>query len=244
MKLEFLVPSQAKQAQEKRYPLIIPIGTIEYHGSHCAFGCDGLISEGLADKLSKEREIVIAPTIWYSPTSYAVAGMESGSIHVDCDCFESYVTYILKHLLYGGWRNIYLLIHHQYEAENLLPMTLACMKAGKKVVFDYLESTRGLGWWGNNDNKHFYENLEAHENPWNWISVLPCMSKRAQEETGYDHAGEYETSILMELFPEAVKLPLLNDTDEWYVQGAENASVELGKKMVDISLEDLRQRIQ
>ena len=104
MKLEFTVQSQAKEAQDKHYPLIITVGTIEYHGPHCAYGCDGLIAQGLTERLANERNIVIAPTIWYSPASYAVAGVDSGTIHVDCDCFEQYVEYILKHLIYSGWK--------------------------------------------------------------------------------------------------------------------------------------------
>ena len=244
MKLEFAVPSQIKEAQKKLYPLIIPVGTIEYHGPHCAYGCDGLIAQGLVDKLSLEREIFIAPTIWYSPASYAVAGIESGSIHVDCDCFETYVEYVLQHLVYSGWKNIYMLIHHQYEDENLLPMTLACMKAGKKVIFKYMDETKGLGWWGNKENETFYETLQEGENPWNWINVLPCMSKEAQHATGYDHAGKYEASMLMALYPEALKMDLLPMSNEWFIQSAKDASIELGNKMVELSMKDLRERIK
>ena len=244
MKLEFTVPTQVKAAQKNLYPLIIPVGTIEYHGPHCAYGCDGLIAQGLVEKLAEERDIVIAPTIWYSPASYAVAGMDSGSIHVDCDCFEAYVGYILKHLVYSGWKKIYLLIHHQYEDENLLPMTLACMKAGKKVIFEYMEHTKGLGWWGKKESEHFYKTLQEGENPWNWIKVLPCMSKEAQKATGYDHAGKYEASILMALYPEAIDIELLPQSDEWFIQSAKDASLGLGKKMIDLSMKDLRERIK
>ena len=244
LKLEFAVPSQVKEAQDRLYPLIIPVGTIEYHGPHCAYGCDGLIAQALAEKLAEEREVVLAPTIWYSPASYAVAGMDSGTIHVDSDCFETYVEYILKHLVFSGWKNTYLLIHHQYEDENLLPMTLACMKAGRKVIFEYMEKTKGLGWWGKKENETFYETLKEGENPWYWITVLPCMSKEAQRATGYDHAGKYETSMLMALYPEAIKLELLPLGDEWFIQSAKEASKELGEKMVELSMKDLRNRIK
>jgi creatinine amidohydrolase len=244
MKLELAVPSQVKEAQKMSYPLIIPVGTIEYHGPHCAYGCDGLIAQGLAEKLATERAVVIAPTIWYSPASYAVAGMSSGTVHVDCDCFEAYVGYTLRSLICSGWKSIYMLIHHQYEDENLLPMTLACMKAGKKVIFEYMESTKGMGWWGKNEFEHFYDDLQEGEMPWNWITVLPCMSKAAQKATGYDHAGKYEASMLMALCPEALKLNLLPQSDEWFIRSAKDASLELGSKMVELSMKDLRTRIR
>ena len=55
------------------------------------------------------------------------------------------------------WRkNIYLLIAHQ--TEDYMPMTLACMKAAKKLIMETLEKEKGYGWWGNRENKDFYEN--------------------------------------------------------------------------------------
>ncbi|MHB1346558.1 MAG: creatininase family protein [Candidatus Humimicrobiaceae bacterium] len=243
MKLEFSFPSQTKQAQKNNDPLVIPIGTIEYHGPHCAYGCDGLIAQGLAEKLSETKKIMVAPTIWYSPASYAVAGMDAGSVHIDVDCFEDYVYYTLKSFLYSGWKNIYLLIHHQYEEENLLPMTLACMKASKKLIFEYLDQTKGLGWWGKNENRHFYENLNEKDNPWKWITVLPCMSKEVQHVTGYDHAGKWECSILSALYPKAVVLENLSQSDDWFIQSAAEASIQIGQDMVEKSMQDLLQKI-
>lgn len=244
MKFEFAFPKEAERAKREKWPLIIPIGTIEYHGPHCAFGCDTLIVQGLFERMEKERDIVIYPPVWYGVASYAVGGPEKNTVHVNADVFEANITEILRSLLYGGWKNIYMIIQHQYEEENLLPMTLACMKAAKKLTFDYLEDTQGRAWWGRNENQKFYEQLEGCDNPWNWITVLPAISKRAQEETGYDHAGKYESSILKALYPDTVKLERISDSDEWFIQSAKESSVEIGEKMISCSLRDLNQRIK
>ncbi|MHB9033047.1 MAG: creatininase family protein [Anaerolineae bacterium] len=244
MKLELGLPRELDDAKQRRLPLVIPVGTIEYHGPHCALGCDTQITVGLLEQLEKERELVVAPPIWYGVASYAVAGPQKNSIQVDADIFESYVYCILKSLLYGGWRNIYLVIHHQYEQETLLPMTLACMKAGKKLTFEYLEETRGIGWWGNNDNQAFYAQLDGSDNPWNWITVLPCMSTAVQNATGYDHAGKWECSFLSALYPEAVKLERLGESDAWFIQSAKEATPEIGWRMVKLSLQALSERIK
>lgn len=244
MRLENILPKDIKMAQDGGWPLVIPVGTIEYHGPHCAFGCDGLIARGLCEILERERDMIIAPTIWYSPSSYAVAGPEKNTIHVDCDIFEQYVYSILKSMLKGGFKNIYILIHHQYEQENLLPMTLSSMKAAKKLTFEILEEERGRGWWGSNENKEFYESLDEGDNPWNWIRVLPCMSKEVQDKTGYDHAGKWECSILSALYPETVKKEYIKDSDEWFIQDAVESSPEIGEGMVKLCLEDLRDKIK
>ena len=244
MKLGFSFPREIEEAKEKRVPLIIPAGTVEYHGPHCAYGCDTLIVEGLLDRLSRKKNIVIAPSIWYGPSSYAVGGPEKGTINVDYDHFEQHVYDILKSLIYGGWRNIYIVIHHQYEEENLLPMTLCFMKPAMKIVFEYLEETIGRGWWGENRNKDFYNTLEESNSPWNWIKVIPAMSKEIQHETGYDHAGKYECSILKALYPETVDVSRMAGSDEWFIQSARDASLEIGNRMVELCLSYLSERIQ
>ena len=34
MRLEFLFPEEADKAKREKTPLVIPVGTIEYHGPH------------------------------------------------------------------------------------------------------------------------------------------------------------------------------------------------------------------
>ena len=63
-------------------------------------------------------------------------------------------------------------------------MTLCFKKAAMKIVFAHLEATMGRGWWGDNKNKDFYDNLAQNDSPWNWIKVLPAMSKEVQHATG------------------------------------------------------------
>ena len=69
------------------------------------------------------------------------------------------------------------------------------------------------------------------------------MNTEVQNATGYDHAGKYECSILMALYPEAVKLERLNDINHWFTKSASEASEELGNVMVEKSLEYLKNRI-
>lgn len=244
MKLEMGFPRELEDAKQRRVPLIIPVGTIEYHGPHCALGCDTQIAVGLLDQLEREMEAVIAPPVWYGVASYAVGGPEKNTVQVDADVFESYIACILKALLQGGWRNICLVIHHQYEQENLLPMTLACLKAARKLTFEYLEQTQGRGWWGSNTYASYYAELEKADNPFQWITVLPCMSTAAQNATGYDHAGKWESSLLAALYPEAVQLERLGDSDEWFIQSAGGASPEIGRDMIHAALHDLKARIR
>lgn len=241
--LGYMLPREVKDAQRRRVPLVMAGGTVEYHGPHCAYGCDTLIAEGLIERLSREKELIAAPSVWYSPSSYAVAGKDSGTVHVEQTAFENYVYYVFYSLLMSGWRNIYVVIHHQYEEESLMPMTLAYMSAAKRAVMQVLEETRGQGWWGSENSREYYSSLDTDDNPFGWIKVIPAMSREAQKATGYDHAGLYEASLLMALYPDTVDLSRLDDVKHWFTESAAGANAALGERMAEISVKSLKQRI-
>jgi len=236
MILDRSFPRERDYVQEKRIPLVIPAGTVEYHGPHCSYGCDTLVAEGLIKKLMEKKELMLAPTISYSPSSFAVGDSKSGTVHVEETAFENYVYYVFMSLLSAGYRNIYVVIHHQFEQESEMPMTLCYRMAAKRATMKYLEQTLGQGWWGSESYASYYDELEGDNNPFNWIKVIPTMSTEVQNATGYDHAGLYECSILMALYPDSVKLDRIDDVKHWFTESARSANVELGREMVEKSL--------
>ena len=243
MYLDFCFPRETDKAKKENTPVVIVGGTVEYHGPHCSYGCDTLVAEGLVKKLAERKDIIIAPTISYSPSSYAVGDEKSGTVHVEENAFEQYVYYVFMSMLGAGLRNIYVVIHHQFEQESLMPMTLSYMKAAKRATMTYLEQTKGRGWWGSESYADYYENLGGGEDPFSWIKVVPTMSTAVQNATGYDHAGKYECSILMSLYPDAVKLDRIDDIKHWFTESAREANKELGDEMVRLSLEYLEKKI-
>ena len=240
MKLEYLLGGQLRQAVADNLPLVIPAGTIEYHGEHLALGCDTLVVTKALELLEKDLPMVVAPTFAYGTASYGVAGPEMGTIDVDNDRLEAHVKDVLWALLNTGFRRIVVVIHHQYEAGVELPLALAFKKAAAELVFKYQEQKLGRGWWGDSGNSQFYDELDSRECPWNWFRVIPLMHPEVQKQTGYDHAGEHESSLLWALCPEAVDMDKRRDNSTWYTEAAHNASLEYGRKMVDLILTQLR----
>lgn len=244
MILDRSFPREVKYVQDNDLPLVIAGGTVEYHGPHCSYGCDTLVAEGLINKLAERKEIMIAPSISYSPSSYAVGDKKSGTVHVPERAFEDYVYYVFKSFLYAGFKNIYVVIHHQFEQESEMPMTLCYRTAAKRATMEYLQETLGEGWWGSESYADYYEQLEGANNPFTWIKVIPTMTTEVQNATGYDHAGEFESSILMALYPDCVKLDRIDDKKHWFTESARKANLELGAKMVEASLKSLEERIK
>ena len=230
--MEFSYPQEVEKAKKERWPVLLPVGNLEYHSLHCPYGCDTLAAMGVCRELAKETDCLILPPVWYGPASYAVGGPESNTLHVDCDVLEAYVYQILRSLFKSGFtRNICIVIMHQ--TEEFLPTALACMKAAKKLTFEWLEETRGHGWWGDDKNVGFYDNISAEDNPWNWIRVF--NGARYPEEYNYpaDHAGKYECSYLEHLFPGSIKLERLDQNKDWFAQTAAEMSAELGKQITE-----------
>ena len=69
-----MLPSLVRDAAGRRVPL--PIGCVERHGHHLPVGWDTTIVEKLLRRLEKRIECIMAPTVKYGQTGYAVPGPE------------------------------------------------------------------------------------------------------------------------------------------------------------------------
>ncbi len=245
MQLVDMFYDEIADAAKRKVPFIIPIGTIEYHAHHASCGTDTMVITGCMRELEKEKEIVVCPPIWYGVASYAVCGPRPGHIHVDEDAYADYIYNIVKSMVYGGIKNIYLVPHHQTEGAGLMPMTIACHKAAKKVAMEYMEDTQGKGWWGSDNQATYYEDMGSEDDPFSYVKVIPLIGADAQRKCGgFDHAGKWETSLMMGTWPENVDLSRCDRNTEWFAKSAVEASEETGKHMVACTLEWLREAIQ
>jgi len=245
MELTNMFYDQIEDAVQRRIPFIIPIGTIEYHAYHASCGTDTLVITGCLRELEKEKEIVICPPIWYGVASKAVCGFRPGLVHVDEDAYASYLYCIVKSFIEAGVKNLYLIPHHQTANAGLRPMTIACHKAAQKAIMEHLEQTAGDGWWGNGENSDYYSVMGTADDPLSYVKVIPLIGAEAQKKCGgFDHAGKWETSLMMGTWPENVDLSRCEMNTEWFAESAKEASEEIGHHMVECTLEWLRTMIQ
>jgi creatinine amidohydrolase/Fe(II)-dependent formamide hydrolase-like protein len=229
MRYEMMLPHQIRAAIEAKWPVVLPLGVLEYHGEHMAVGMDTLAVTGVLDILEKEMNLVILPPFYYGAASYAVEKPErNGTLQVDGEALFPLAKAMFQGLLRIGFRNIHVIIHHQ--TENFLagmPTDLAFKFAARQAIFAFLERERGEGWWGNEKMADYYAQQSAGDDPFNWIKAHPLMTPDAMDGYPFDHAGEGETSLMMALSPEAVDLSRLSE-DKWFARSARQASVERG----------------
>lgn len=241
MRYELMLPHQLREAMEKNWPVILPLGVLEYHGEHLGLGMDTLAVIRILDRLEKEAPIVILPPFYYGAASYAVEPPEGkGSVHVDSESIAPFAKSLFRGLLRIGFRNIHGFIHHQ--SENFaagMPTDLAFKFAGRQAIFEHIERERGEGWWGNKNMADYYAQHATGSDPFNWIKIHPLMTKDIIAQYPFDHAGIGETSLMMALCPEAVDMKRLNN-EEWYSQSAKDASKNLGERGVELILAHMR----
>ncbi len=241
MRYELMLPHQLREAMEKNWPVILPLGVLEYHGEHLGLGMDTLAVIRILDRLEKEAPIVILPPFYYGAASYAVEPPEGkGSVHVDSESIAPFAKSLFRGLLRIGFRNIHGFIHHQSENFTAgMPTDLAFKFAGRQAIFEHIERERGEGWWGNKNMADYYAQHATGSDPFNWIKIHPLMTKDIIAQYPFDHAGIGETSLMMALCPEAVDIKRLNN-EEWYSQSAKDASKDLGERGIELILAHMR----
>jgi creatinine amidohydrolase len=242
MRYEMMLPHQIRLAIEKGWPLVLPLGVLEYHGEHMAVGMDTLAVIGALERLEKERDLVILPPFYYGAASYAVEPPEgTGSLHVDAEALLPLAKAMFQGLLRIGFRNVHVVIHHQTENFAAgMPTDLAFKFAARQVIVAFLEKTRGEGWWGSEKMADYYALQAAADDPFNWIKIHPLMGADTREVYPFDHAGQGETSLMMAMYPEAVDTTRISDR-KWYMQSAIEASAEFGAAGRDRIIQRLRQ---
>ena len=188
--------------------------------------------------------MVTLPPFYYGAASYAVERPEgSGTLHVDAEALAPFAKAMFLGLLRIGFRNIHVVIHHQTENFAAgMPTDLAFKFAARQAIFAFLEKERGEGWWGSEKMTEYYREQAKGADPFNWIKAHPLMPSERMGGYPFDHAGQGETSLMMDLFPDAVDLSRVAD-NQWYVRTATGASTELGVRGRERILAHLREAI-
>lgn len=241
MRYEMMLPHQIAQAIDENWPVVLPVGVLEYHGDHMAVGMDTFAVTRIISRLEQEMDLVMLPPFYYGAGSYVVEPPErKGTVQVDSESLIPFARDLFRSLLRIGFRNIHFFVHHQ--SENFLqgmPTDLAFRMAARQATFEFLEKERGEGWWGDKSMADYYEGHEQGDNPFNWVQGHPLMDESITKQYPFDHAAQGETSLMMALCPEGVDMERLN-TEKWYLETAKDASKELGEKGAQLVLDRMR----
>lgn len=181
-----------KEFSNKIRSVILPIGSIEQHGSHCCLGTDLIIANYFAKKISARTSISVMPYIAYGCSD--IHKTYHGTISIRDDVFLNYLENILSSLISSGVQMIYIINGHGGNIRAIKKAVDLCRESTKcefdvKIVNWWIEG-RGLGLFAE-DEYHHAGALET--------SVLMAINDK------YVNVYEFQDSDVIEYNPFEVK---------------------------------------
>jgi creatinine amidohydrolase len=159
---------------------VLPVGATEQHGPHLPIGTDALIVEHLARQAARlvagPGPVVVAPTLSYGSSHHHLP--YGATISISTATYLALVSDLVDSLVESGFRRIFVLNGHGGNAE-LVSLVARDVSARRKVV------VAAASYW----------QLAAE-------TLREGDGGPSGEIPG--HAGEFETSMIMALYPQWV----------------------------------------
>ena len=133
LRLKHLTPAEVRTAFEADPRVIVPVGTCEYHGAHLPLGCDTLVVERLADDLSAEFGILVAPTVEYG-VNFATRQPLPGNASVRRKTLRRWVNDLLLDWERQGAREFLVLTAHGHAPHQEALGTVVTEHARVRVI--------------------------------------------------------------------------------------------------------------
>ena len=187
--MEHMTVRLVREYLTRKKSVIIPIGVTEQHGDHLPLATDAGIAAGISRRLGERTGILVAPTI---NTSFSGGGLP-GTINISPSTMSLVVSDTILSLASQGFRNVYIVLCHG-GSENAL-----ALDAALKLLL--------------RTNPACEHVMIALLPIWKFHSPGVGWGKAFSE--GDWHAGWLETSMVMAIAPELVRMEdLALDTPE------------------------------
>jgi creatinine amidohydrolase len=226
-----LTPQQFRERLAAAPIAYLPLGTLEWHGEHLPLGSDGLQSQGFLEQLAHEVGGIVLPMLFLGPDRVQeIDGQELYGMDI-CQSRLPYQQYKSQQLAGSAY----------WVPDEMFQILLEAIlkqlgRAGFRIVVGH----------GHGPST---SSFQAHADQWRTQYGLECLvcwgSKYDREGLGIqvDHAAMNETSLMMALHPDLVRMESLPpDLDQWPVAvgGRDprvHASPELGRKALALQTE-------
>lgn len=158
--------------------VILPVGTVEAHGSAC-LGTDNFIPEAIAEDIAERINALIAPTVNYGITRSLIR--YNGGSTIKPSTFQLYVRDVLDSMVDTGFHNVILMNGHGGNNSAL-----------KEVAFDFHRERKAniavIHWWELCDKmtEEFFGHAGGHAGTDETAMVMAVDPKLADKSTYTD----------------------------------------------------------
>lgn len=167
---------EVEAALDRTQTLLLPVGNTEQHGHHLPLGVDVFMPESIGERVAEDAPALLAPPLWYGVSPHHT--FKPGTFTVSTETFQQYVFDICASAGDWGIEHILLLNGHYLVQDPELEIVVRRLRAETDV-------------------RAFH------------VSLVELFAEVAAEIRTSDlsfHASEFETSIMLELFPELVDM--------------------------------------
>jgi len=230
LRLENMRPAELKGALQKGLPCFVPTGVLENHGNHNPIGCDAFEVQNPILEAASRAPAVIAPTIWFGPTAYAVTGPKLATTDINGVVFQRFADGVVSGLAAMGFKHIIFLHVHQGGGAEGTGIDLAIQQYRSRLAS---QVGYGPGW-----ARHLTPQEMQH----------PQIERIGTPGGKYDHAGKNETSWMLYLRRQYTDLSLIRPGDYPFCwekgNEANTATAEWGRQMNEEVVANLVRLIQ
>ena len=171
---------RVREYLERKRSIIIPMGVTEQHGDHLPLCTDAVIATEIGRMVGERAQILVAPTV---TTTFSGGGLP-GTINISPSVMSLVMSDMIVSLASQGFRNVYILLCHGgsenlQALDNALKLLLRTNPACANVMLALLPIWK----FGSRDTG-WRKALREHD----W------------------HAGWLETSMVMAVAPELVRM--------------------------------------
>lgn len=169
--------------QAKDNVLILPLGAIEQHGPQLATGTDMHIVTRVAEAVERQRqaEIILAPTLAFGSSHHHLSF--GGTISISADTYTQVLREMVASLIRAGFRRIILLNGH---GGNITPAKQALALLSHDLDETVQPNIALATYWE--------------------LAGSAFGGEPPMESPALSHACEYETSLMLYLYPERVSM--------------------------------------
>lgn len=236
---ERLRPRQIVEAREACPVAYLPIGTIEWHGPHNPVGLDSIKAHALAVRCARAGGGMVFPALFVGE-SREEGLMEANSAdreQIAAAMGLPPTNFAPGHMRFPPYLQIEhyqrLLLHCLFQVQSL-GFKVAVFVPGHFPLIDHARAVCSTY------HQARFDNRRARMITWSFTGYE--LVRDEMPDAG-DHAGFWETSLMLELVPELVDLSQLpSDPQERPVgvitsRPVREASAEFGKRAVDLIVE-------
>ena len=187
--MENMTVKMVREYLKRKQSIIIPIGVIEQHGYHLPLKTDALIAAHVSRMIGEKTGILVAPTIYQS---FSGGGCPA-TINVSPAVMSLVVSDVIVSLVSQGFLNLYMFLCHggsenARALDNAVKLLLRLNPAFKNVMIALLPV------WKFDPEKIGWDSEACKEGDW--------------------HAGWLETSMVMALEPDLVRMDEMEQDPE------------------------------